>query len=179
MKPMKPSKKKTHPGMRLLSLLWLSALVAEAAAIEPGGFRDTFDSYTEIPKLLDFASQSFCGLGEHAHPRACQTLEIQSTFPVVGPLLLGGGADDIEYFYPWRTGITGKVNCKLTNEYGATPSSTRRPTHSPACSPNHSLRRLARASLPTASPQVTRPSSRFTTKPARPWTSRPSASNGG
>ena len=70
MKPMKPSKKKTHPGMRLLSLLWLSALVAEAAAIEPGGFRDTFDSYTEIPKLLDFASQSFCGLGEHARPRA-------------------------------------------------------------------------------------------------------------
>lgn len=58
-------------------------------------------------------------LGLEVTNTARQTREIQSTFPVVGPLLLGGGADDIEYFYPWRTGITGKVNCKLTNEYGA------------------------------------------------------------
>jgi len=45
--------------------------------------------------------------------------ELQTTFPALGPLLLGGGPDDLEYFYPWRTGIQGRVNCKLTNEYGA------------------------------------------------------------
>jgi len=44
--------------------------------------------------------------------------ELQTTFPALGPLLLGGGPDGLEYFYPWRTGIVGRVNARLTNEYG-------------------------------------------------------------
>jgi len=43
----------------------------------------------------------------------------QVTFPILGPATLGGDMADVSYFYPWRTGIVGKVDCRLSHEYGS------------------------------------------------------------
>jgi len=43
----------------------------------------------------------------------------QVVFPVLGPVTLGGDMADVSYFYPWRTGIVGQVDCRLSHEYGS------------------------------------------------------------
>lgn len=44
--------------------------------------------------------------------------ELQTTFPVVSSLTMGGPVKKSSYFFPWRTGVYGKVDCNLTHEYG-------------------------------------------------------------
>jgi len=43
----------------------------------------------------------------------------QVVFPVLGPVNLGGALSDVSYFFPWRTGIAGRVDCRLRSEYGS------------------------------------------------------------
>lgn len=42
----------------------------------------------------------------------------QVLFPIVGALGMGGELESLAYFFPWRTGVTGTVDCRLSHEYG-------------------------------------------------------------
>ena len=57
-------------------------------------------------------------LGLEVENAGSSARELQTTFPIIGPLSMGGAVKDASYFFPWRTGITGKVDCRLTHEYG-------------------------------------------------------------
>lgn len=57
-------------------------------------------------------------LGLEVENAGSNARELQTTFPIIGPLSMGGAVRDASYFFPWRTGITGKVDCRLTHEYG-------------------------------------------------------------
>jgi len=45
-------------------------------------------------------------------------LKIKPVFPIIGSVSIGGKAGTNKYFFPWRSGIVGQVNCDLLYEYG-------------------------------------------------------------
>ena len=44
--------------------------------------------------------------------------KIQAVFPVISRINIGNLIEENSYFYPWRSGIVGQVDCDLTYEYG-------------------------------------------------------------
>ena len=44
--------------------------------------------------------------------------KLQPIFPLVGRVRMGTSLTDDNYFYPWRSGLSGSVDCYLKNEYG-------------------------------------------------------------
>ncbi|MHB9071388.1 MAG: DUF6259 domain-containing protein [Sedimentisphaerales bacterium] len=45
-------------------------------------------------------------------------VKLKPIFPIIGTVAIGGKAASNQYFFPWRSGIVGKVNCDLLYEYG-------------------------------------------------------------
>jgi len=50
--------------------------------------------------------------------KSAKTLNIQPIFPVIGRIDIADNLEDDQYFFPWRSGIVGKVDCDLAYEYG-------------------------------------------------------------
>lgn len=44
--------------------------------------------------------------------------KLQPIFPVMGRIDIGNSLLDNYYFYPWRSGVVGKIDCDFRNEYG-------------------------------------------------------------
>ncbi len=49
---------------------------------------------------------------------AKQKVKIKPIFPIISTIDIAGNAAGNNYFFPWRSGIVGKVNCDLLYEYG-------------------------------------------------------------
>jgi len=47
-----------------------------------------------------------------------EAIKLQPVFPILSRLNIGGDMDDTDYFFPWRTGVVGSVDCDLAHEYG-------------------------------------------------------------
>lgn len=48
-----------------------------------------------------------------------ETRRVQTVFPILGRVSIGDNLAGNEYFFPWRSGIAGKVDCDLSHEYGS------------------------------------------------------------
>jgi len=45
-------------------------------------------------------------------------VKLQPIFPLLGRLAIAGNLEETRYFFPWRGGIVGKIDCELMYEYG-------------------------------------------------------------